>query len=1015
MKNGFQKLTAIFMTVLMFLAVIPVSAWGAEQYSNSVVPGISVLSILPGDTNTITYIFQKKNGEQTEEIARQIVKKGDTLLEPEVKTGENEKFTGWEPAVTFGTVGEITETKTITVTAKIEKVYYIFFKDNTGRVVATKECTDGQTVSNFDDATQAALSVIPLASDEGITGWKNAAGDEVTSVTLGKADVTLTAKIEKGYWITFESNGGSYIAPQFYAISETAAAPAQPTKPGYTFEGWYTDAGLTAKVTNFANIKATTTVYANWTPANTKYTVIHWQENADNDDYSYMESQTLYGNSGANTSARAKTYDGFTAQTIEQKTIMGDGSTIVSVYYKRNVYTITFYLDKPIYSCGKEEHTHSNWNGCYDWRGKLICTKEEHTHSSACGKVSQLEIKAKYGANISDQWPTVNGSNTWRTKESSGPYQVNIDTMPLGGKKFYGPKTGTGSETASYYVQVLDGENGDVTQNGVIYKLHHKDTSPGTGYSVTQEDKYALTGFTYKEGTANGQSYNNATFYYTRNIYNVVYLNPGDEGNTEIHKTAYQYEANISNAGEFKPTTPPAGKEGYVFDGWYADPLGEKKYDFGGKTMPAYNINVYAKWVSPVYTVTIYDADKATVLDTITDIPKGNTISEEDMPTVTVPDGSEFLGWVNMEDNKPFNFDTKITKNYSLYAKVGSKEGYTVAYNANGGAGAPTDLTKYAVGSGAVVQPKGDMTAPADDPDKAYFLGWAKTADAETPDYQPGETMEIVATDANAERVITLYAVWGPKPKTTTLTYNANFGETPAEKVCELENNATVTILDYGNAELGLPTRPGYEFLGWSENPNATEATYKAGDQIVVDETDATAKNILYAIWKQSVTSVKVAKQVTGNFGDKTREFKFEITFTDANGKALRLVQTDKAPTYSITSDTTVGGEKLTVLMKDKGEITLTNVPIGGTLVVTEIEASGYQTSYKIGETESQEGNVARYIVPENGGTITFINHRNVSPDTGVFVDSLPYILIIACVAGAAALFLIRRRKKRED
>ena len=160
---------------------------------------------------------------------------------------------------------------------------------------------------------------------------------------------------------------------------------------------------------------------------------------------------------------------------------------------------------------------------------------------------------------------------------------------------------------------------------------------------------------------------------------------------------------------------------------------------------------------------------------------------------------------------------------------------------------------------------------------------------------------------------------------------------------------------------------------------------------------------------------MKVAKQVTGNFGDKTREFKFEITFTDANGKALRLVQTDKAPTYSITSDTTVGGEKLTVLMKDKGEITLTNVPIGGTLVVTEIEASGYQTSYKIGETESQEGNVARYIVPENGGTITFINHRNVSPDTGVFVDSLPYILIIACVAGVAALFLIRRRKKRED
>ena len=46
---------------------------------------------------------------------------------------------------------------------------------------------------------------------------------------------------------------------------------------------------------------------------------------------------------------------------------------------------------------------------------------------------------------------------------------------------------------------------------------------------------------------------------------------------------------------------------------------------------------------------------------------------------------------------------------------------------------------------------------------------------------------------------------------------------------------------------------------------------------------------------------------------------------------------------------------------------------------------------------------------------ITVENDRNTQPDTGVFVDSLPYILIIACVAGAAALFLIRRRKKRED
>lgn len=972
MKNGFQKLTAIFMTVLMFLAVIPVSAWGAERYSNSVVPGISVLSILPGDTNTITYIFQKKNGEQTEEIARQIVKKGDTLLEPEVKTGENEKFTGWDPAVTFGTVGEITETKTITVTAKIEKVYYIFFKDNTGRVVATKECTDGQTVSDFSDVT------FPVGPDESITGWYFDAANtqKANSVTISGQNVTLYAKVEKGYWITFDANGGSYTAPVFYANGTTAAAPVtNPTLPGYSFDRWYLDKECKNEA-DFSKITTSTTVYAGWEAADTTYTVIHWQENADDNGYSYAESdKDQPGASGAQTAARAKSYLGFTAQAIEQKTIAGDGSTIVNVYYKRKLYEVKFY-------------SYSGW----------FSSSEEYVN---------LRITAKYGANISDKWPTYNGSSTWATTDGGSTYQVNIDTMPLDGAKFYGPKTGKGSETAHYYVEVLPGESG-TTYHGTTYKLDHSDTSPGTGYTVTQEDKYDLTGFTYKEGTKNGGKYDNAKFYYTRNSYNVVYVSNGQTVNT----ASYKYEADISNAGGYVPTTKPVGKEDYVFAGWYDDPNGQQEHVFKGKTMPAQNITVYAKWVPPTYTVTLYDQDgKMIALGTDSEgnpiysltVAKGAKFDESQVPTITLDEGETFLGWT-LKDGTPFNLDTEINRDYELHARVGSQKGYSVKYDGNGAAGKPPeDKTNYAEGSYADVKLPGDLAMK----DKA-FLGWALKEDAQKADYQPGDKLLIKAD-------ITLYAVWGDKPVQTKLTYKANFeGAEHAEKFYELENNATETIKSYD--ETGLSPRSGYEFLGWSEDPKATEATYKAGDQIVVDdETDATAKNILYAIWKQSVTSVKVAKQVTGNFGDKTREFKFEITFTDANGKALRLVQTDKAPTYSITSDTTVGGEKLTVLMKDKGEITLTNVPIGGTLVVTEIEASGYQTSYKIGETESQEGNVARYIVPENGGTITFINHRNVSPDTGVFVDSLPYILIIACVAGVAALFLIRRRKKRED
>ena len=988
MKNGFQKLTAIFMTVLMFLAVIPVSAWGAERYSNSVVPGISVLSILPGDTNTITYIFQKKNGEQTEEIARQIVKEGDTLLEPEVKTGENEKFTGWDPAVTFGTVGEITETKTITVTAKIEKVYYIFFKDNTGRVVATKECTDGQTVSDFSDVT------FPVGPDESITGWyfdEAAQTEKADSVTINGQNVTLYAKVEKGYWITFDANGGSYTAPVFYANGTASAAPAEPSKPGFKFAGWYLDEALETKA-SFDNIKANTTVYAKWNAASAKYTVIHWWENANDDDYSYHESEELYGNAGEMTSAAAKTYNVegtnilgkkvtsnkvFTAETITQKTIAGDGSTIVNVYYKRATYTLTFRVQS------------------FGWSETL----------------KTVTKKWEQNINASD-WYSYYGNNNYEINGSDDRMIAFLSVMPMNGATLNAIRSYASENTATYYVETLNGqETGAIRENGRWFTVHHKDITKGTAdYTVGDEDRYPITGFNLipSMGTQVRDSYKNAKFYYERASFDIIYINNGGEGN----KTAsYKYEADISGAGNaYKPTIPPAGKEDYVFAGWYADPTGQTKYDFTGKKMPAQNITVYAKWVPPTYTVTFYDHDDNQVYALT--IAKGAKFDESQVPVITLDEGETFLGW-KLKDGTPFNLDTEINRDYELYAHVGSQKGYSVKYDGNGAAGTPPeDKTNYAEGSYADVKLPGDLAMK----DKV-FLGWETEATDPATIYQPGDKLPIQADmDVNDDGVITLYAVWGDKPVQTKLTYKANFeGAEHAEKVYELENNATETIKSYGDT--GLSPRSGYEFLGWSENPKAaeTDKLYKAGDQIIVDETDATAKNILYAIWKQSVTSVKVAKQVTGNFGDKTREFKFEITFTDANGKALRLVQTDKAPTYSITSDTTVGGEKLTVLMKDKGEITLTNVPIGGTLVVTEIEASGYQTSYKIGETESQEGNVARYIVPENGGTITFINHRNVSPDTGVFVDSLPYILIIACVAGVAALFLIRRRKKRED
>lgn len=824
MRNALSKVTAWVLTFMMLFTALPVNiiAEGVqpqgiveersvdvpapqqneEEVSPASAPSeqesikeqtpVEPLSVIPDDAFYRTYVFMAEE----QEVARQIVKNGDTLLQPAAPAKEGYRFDGWyagESRFTgFGVVTGITATETVTLTAAFTDVFYVFFKNTSGAVVATRSGRNGETIST------SGVS-FPVAGDEAITGWL-LNGIPVDSVTLDGADVTLTAQVSKGFWITFDSKGGSYVAPAFYAQGQTAAAPAAPARPGYVFNGWFTEAGAAA---DFAAITENTTLVAGWKAGTASYTVIHFLENADDDGYSSKDIETRTGATGSQTAAAAKSYTGFTAQTITQATIAGDGSTIVKVYYTRNVYEVKFY----------------------------------NRQSNRWVENTSLRITAKHGANISDKWPTYNGSSTWSTTGSydywnglSGPYQVNIQTMPLGGASFYGPKTDSGSETAYYYVEVLPGESGGQTYNGVSYKLHHKDTSPGTGYTVTKEDKYPITGFTYKEGTRNGSDYDNARFYYTRNSYQIKFINGGSVDKTESRK----FQQSIADA-EYTPTAP-AGKEGYIFAGWYDNEQGEgEQFAFAGKTMPAQNITLYAKWVAPVHTVTFYQEDKVTVVKAVAGIPHGTAMENGDIPAYTPAEGYAFLGWV-MEDGSPFNPSMLITRDYHIYARVGSLNAYTVTYDANGGTGdVPVDDGRYAEGAAARVLSGAGLTGPADKP---QFLGWALSAEAAAPDYYPGSQLIL------GRENVTLYAVWGVKENTVSLTYHSNFGTDATYTVEALAVNGRVEVLSYDTT--GLPARQGYNFLGWSTSASGS-VSFAPGSSLRVN---AGGSNDLYAVWE---------------------------------------------------------------------------------------------------------------------------------------------------------------------
>lgn len=173
--------------------------------------------------------------------------------------------------------------------------------------------------------------------------------------------------------------------------------------------------------------------------------------------------------------------------------------------------------------------------------------------------------------------------------------------------------------------------------------------------------------------------------------------------------------------------------------------------------------------------------------------------------------------------------------------------------------------------------------------------------------------------------------------------------------------------------------------------------------------------------YEKNTADVTLTKHVTGLMGDTHKEFAFSITGLDGKGVTLE------------------NGDLSNFTLTHNGSVTLKNVPMDNVFAVVETlgtdsgyetKATGYDTAVTDGATRTfyyklvledgqqklvtcdAEGNTVK---AQEGLAITVTNHCTLKPDTGVLLDTLPYIVILAVVVGGGILLMLRKHRKEDD
>jgi uncharacterized repeat protein (TIGR02543 family) len=767
--------------------------------------------------------------------------------------------------------------------------------------------------------TAAAGSTTTVSANTGtlvktgytFAGWNTAADGSGTDYAAGatvtypsSGTTTLYAQWTAVlYSLSYNANGGvnstNGATPSQSANSGAtvtlAASTYNPTRAGYTFDGWYTTstgAGGTLYApgaTNYSMPAVNTVLYAKWTAVN--YNITYDKNDAsatgaqsDTTNYNLNAQVTVLGRNdmalsgyrfvGWNTAANGSGLDYVAGNTFNMPL---NGITLYAKWVLSSV-VLTYDANGGNNAPPADTHTANTPIAL----PSTIPTKDGYTFLGWCTNLSSCPSPLRPSGDYTT--PATDGVlyAKWAAIDYTFIYNTN------------GGIAGAGAPTSITGLNV----GGLVT----IYVVDGSHAAPSrTGYSFTGWNAAANGSSTnYTGGSTYTMGAGNYTIYaqWLGDPFTLTYNSNG--GGALSSATEVRRAGSISNITSTTPT-----RTGYTFSSWNtaANGSGQTYGASGSLTMPAENVTLYAQWTL-VNNGVSYNANNGS------GAPSGSNYNFDEEVTVSsaIPtrSGYTFTGWNTQSGGGGNTYTGADTFNMPnqpvvLYAQW-SVTAYVLIYDANGGvnaqassnkdyattvtvtSAAPTkagydfqgwntaqagsgtsrtagstfsmpasNLTLYAQwslatftvyynangGSGSINPQPGrygsTITLSNSTPIRnGYtFAGWNTAPDASGVDYTGGGTLTLPANN------VTLYAKWTATPY--TLTYSANGGDTASVPAAETGKNVGEAV----TLSATVPTKTGYWFNGWNSEANGNGATYSSAANFTMPASNVT----LYAVW----------------------------------------------------------------------------------------------------------------------------------------------------------------------